>query len=981
MNGKSTALTRLDPSELRIHPAQDVSSAVLFSLERQHIDYLNLQAVPAPQALRPPTPSELFFMHLTQVGHGPDIERSLDLTSLQNILGCFRDGAQSLVFALGSDGVQSRLHLGARRLLDDEVSSGLAFDFVQNLRRAIEGNLPGTRFQDYTASSQDGKNVTCPPGEVFDHITYPLQSYPYLAALTGIPSLRGERQHQFTQSLDRFAQALQGQRYLLLIIAEPIPERQVNEVLLDCLRLNSEVHSWVKTGASLSQATSEAEAKGVATGRVTGGAEGQVKGGSHSSGSSHTPNAAVGGLLGAGLSLMLAPLIGGAAVAVGNMTSSLVTRRSGTVSDNISESESTSLSKTWSDSVTESLNRTVSNTSTSSLSVENLNKTAEYCEKLIDGYIQRLQRAKNLGMWNAGVYFLADDPATFAQGRTQLQALYSGRETYFEPMRTVDLSAPGVRRNIGMVLATFSNPILDLQIPGTGEPLRHPLGKLHRGLSTPLNTEELALLMNLPRREIPGLRLEMVADFGVNPRPLSSQTGIPLGKVVSGGVPLDIPIGLETQDLTRHTFVTGITGGGKTNTCFALLKAVTRRQVPFLVIEPAKGEYRSLLGDPDFPDLRIYTLGDETVSPFRINPFQFVPGMNLITHLDNLKAIFNAAFPMYASMPYMLEEAIVRCYEDCGWDLVHSTNTNVDMADVVANWERGEPDYRYARYLPTLSALMEKIDVVVTSKGYAQEATSNYAAALKARISSLILGSKGRMLNTQRGVPFEELFGSPTVLELRSVGDDDEKCFLMALLLVQLYEYRELQYHWGGQPAGLRHLTVLEESHRLLGRGGTGGSLEVANPRGKAVESFANLLAEIREYGEGFLVVDQTPVKLIPDVIKNTSTKILHRITARDDRDVMGDAMSMTEEQKKMVPRLRVGDAIFHTQDQDKPIWIKIPALKGSRALVSNAAIRAHMERHHEKRAEQERLVEKRRRAEFLGRLADFNERLRQAAS
>ena len=198
------------------------------------------------------------------------------------------------------------------------------------------------------------------------------------------------------------------------------------------------------------------------------------------------------------------------------------------------------------------------------------------------------------------------------------------------------------------------------------------------------------------------------------------------------------------------------------------------------------------------------------------------------------------------------------------------------------------------------------------------------------------------MLNTRRGIPFEDLFGAPTVLELRSVGDDDEKCFLMALLLVQLYEYQEQMYRWNPRQ-GLRHVTVIEESHRLLGSAGPAASMEMANPRGKAVESFANMLAEIREYGEGFLIIDQTPSKLIPDVRKNTSTKILHRLSARDDRDAMGDAMGMTEDQKLMIPRLRVGDAIFYAQDQDKPIWIKVPPVKAGVNPVTDAAVRDRM--------------------------------------
>ncbi len=938
----------------------DVSNSVLFALERRHLDYLDITSLPDARDLDDLDAIDYRFLKLNQIGHGPAVERSLDVLNMQNILGTFRDGSHSFVMALRATGRNTGLYFGARRVNGTRNVRHTAYDFVQNLRRTIEGNLPGTSFERFASA---GNSPICPDDVVASEILEPLADFQNLAALTGIPSLRANREEQFAQSLDRLVQALQGQNYMMLIVAEPLREENVSEVLSNCLRLNSEIHSWVRISTSFSQAISDSLATARATGKVTGEGDSLTQAKNISKGLSKQPTAVAGGLVGAGVGLMLSamPGLGAAAYAISNLASSAITQRGGSISENIGDSTSTSRSRNWSQSVTDSLTESSSKSETASINVEYLNKTAEYCERVLDGYVARLQKAKNLGAWNVGVYFLADDPATFAQGQAQLRSLYSGKETYYEPMRTVNLSHEDVRPRIVNVLSTFSNPQISLSdSQNNNEPLPHPLGKLHSSLSTPLTTEELSLLMNLPRREVPGLKLELVADFGVNPKPLNPADGIRLGNVVSGGTMLDIPVGIDSKDLTRHIFITGITGSGKTNTCFALLKSVARRRIPTLVIEPAKGEYRGLLGDADIRNLRVYTPGDETVAPFRINPFQFVPGMNLITHLDNLKAIFNASFPMYASMPYMLEEAVVQCYEDKGWDLIHSTNSHINMRDVVDNWKRGFADYSYAAYLPTLSDLQRKIDSVVYSKGYAQEASSNFVAALKSRIGSLLLGSKGRMLDVQRGIPFEQLFGplappasakpsalpdaATTVLELRSVGDDDEKCFLMAMLLVQLYEYREQLYRWNNQ-TGLQHLTVLEESHRLLGRAApVGGSSEQANPRGKAVDAFANMLAEIREYGEGFLIIDQTPAKLIPDVVKNTSTKILHRLTARDDRDAMGDAMGMNEEQKQMVPRMRAGDGIFHSQDQDKPVWIKVPLCKGLRKeRVTDDDVRALM--------------------------------------
>jgi hypothetical protein len=914
--------------------ADDISNSIQAALERRHLISLRLTDLPSP-TLQSLLPEDLFLLRLHQIGYGPAMERSLDMLNMQNVLGTFRDGTHNLVVALSADGIRTHLYLGARSRRADGIPGHVSYDFVQSLRRTVEGNFPGTRFAaDSRISAQSHEQ------EHWD-IKNPLATYPYLATLTGIPSLRAERHDQFAQSMDRFAQAMQGQSYLLLTIAEPVSEPDVSLVLARCLQLGTEVHSWTRMGMNFAQAIGDSVNQARARGEVKSEADAKALAQSVAHGISRQPGAIAGGLLGSCVSLGLSSLLGPASLAVGSMTNTLAATLIGYRSRNWTDGETTTRSQTWSESLTESLTEGSSRTDTTSANVEILSKTAEHCGRLIEGYRQRFQSGQNLGMWSVGVYFLARDSVTFAQGQAQLRALYSGRGSYLEPIRTLDLSSPSTRSHMGAVLLTFNNPVLEVS-DSTGQPLYHPLGPLHESLSTPINTEELSLLLNLPRREIPGLTLQMVADFGVNPEPLEPGRGLVLGQVVSGGKTLPIPVGLSQDALTRHTFITGLPGGGKTNTCFALLKSLGAQGIPFLVLEPAKGEYRSLLGDSDIPDLRVYTLGDERVAPFRINPFQFMPGMNLVTHLDNLKAIFNASFPMYAAMPYLLEEALIACYQERGWDLVYSTHRECDMDQVIAHWRSGEPDHSYTAYLPTLGDLMFQIDAVVAIKGYSMEVGQNYTAALKARINSLLLGSKGQMFNTRRGIGFDTLFTHPTVLEMRSIGDDDEKCFLMALLLVQLYEYREMQHRWDTS-SGLRHLTVIEEAHRLLGRTAPGGSLEGANPRGKAVESFANILAEIREYGEGFLVVDQTPAKIIPDVLKNSSTKILHRLTARDDRDAMGDAMGMTEDQRQMVSHLRVGEAVFHTQDQDQPIWVRVEPVKGRRGTVSDDEVRDHM--------------------------------------
>jgi hypothetical protein len=557
-----------------------------------------------------------------------------------------------------------------------------------------------------------------------------------------------------------------------------------------------------------------------------------------------------------------------------------------------------------------------------------LNKTAEFCEEVLDHYIERLQQGKNLGFWNAGIFLLADSANTLYRGQGIIRAVLAGEKTYFEPMRSFDLTQSGSElrtsllqfRNPLMQFPVISSPTLpqqhnNIHLLPAPRPVNHPISGLFQTLATPMNTSELSLVINLPREEIPGVRLSPMTDFGINP---PSTEGFDLGRVMYRGKESEDRFRIPPRSLTKHTFITGITGSGKTNTCLALLRASQEhKRIPFLVIEPAKQEYRSLLADPILgKGMKIFTLGDERISPFRINPFQFARQYPILTHIDLLKAVFNASFPMYASMPYILEEAILDIYTDRGWNLSNSTNRYFDIHDIAQD---------YTSYLPTLLDLYKKIDIVVERKGYAKQLSMDMSAALKARIKSLMIGGKGLMLNCARSYPMDKLFNEPAVMELKYIGDDSEKAFLMALLLINLYEYCETERGYTGD---LQHFTIIEEAHRLLKNVPISANAESANPRGKSVEMFTDILAEIREYGEGFVIVDQVPAKLTPDALKNTNLKILHRIVAEDDRESVGNSMNLSREQKAHIVRLRVGQAIVHNEYLDDAILLQIHPAK-----------------------------------------------------
>jgi DNA helicase HerA-like ATPase len=631
---------------------------------------------------------------------------------------------------------------------------------------------------------------------------------------------------------------------------------------------------------------------------------------------------------------------------------------------------------------------------------EELNKTAEHCEKMTDAYVRRLQRGKNLGFWNVGVYLLTKNKYTQLRAQGLLRACLSGDDTHWEPVRSVRVNPEA----LGQYLVNFNNPLYNLFLYGEetrtveqsvsvghkiaqyasrlgrsvgdllgllqkADPkervrmleeirrcpadypreaidqawaqikdvqLGHPLGPALGGVSTPLNTEELSIIMNVPRQEVQGVTIRPSTSFGVNYTVSDQPDSIRLGRVVHKREPVDtMPYLLPRDLLQKHLFVCGVTGSGKTNTCMGLLRNAC---LPFMVIEPAKTEYRQMFAD--LPNLKVFTLGGETISPFRINPFEFSPGCNLLTHVDHLKSVFNAAFPMYAAMPYILEEAIIGVYQDKGWELATSTNVYLHGPN-----GQGEKDPRFYDFLPTMQDLFEKIDEVVSGKQYAIEQTMNYSAALKARISSLLTGSKGLMLNTRRSTPMETLLGEQVVLELKHIGDDEEKCFLMGLILSAIYEYREGNARPGER---LNHVLLIEEAHRLLRRVPDYVSPEVGNTRGKAVETFSNVISEIRTLGQGVVVVDQIPSKLTQDVIKNTNTKIVHRTLAKDDRDYVGSAMNLTDAQSRELSLLGVGQSVIHREGMDKAFLVQIDRFgQDDPIVVTDQAVRESMQPFH----------------------------------
>ncbi len=410
--------------------------------------------------------------------------------------------------------------------------------------------------------------------------------------------------------------------------------------------------------------------------------------------------------------------------------------------------------------------------------------------------------------------------------------------------------------------------------------------------STLMLPSEAAPFLWLPQTSL-GTKVAPSAEFHAPP---TTEGEILLGESVSLSGTEGQGVRVPKDQLVKHLFITGMTGSGKTTSCFVLLRQLAKLGVPFLVIEPVKSEYRRLL--MVVKDLQVFTPG-ERIAPFRLNIFEPPKGVKVQAHLENLVAVWNSSFASYAPVPYVVERVFAETYRACGWSLEEDT--------------RGRP--------VTFDDVAEQVRRVVRGLGYEPRVTMDVEAAINVRLSSLALGGKRRLFGATRSTPMEEVMSKPTVLELKGIQRDDEKAFVASLVLTNVAGYVQAQ----GASRKLRHFTLIEEAHRLLPKVSTEkGDPEAADPRRVLVEQFGNMLAELRAYGEGLAVVEQIPTKILPDAIKNTATKVVHRLPDLADRRAMAGAMNATKEQAAVFTALNPGEAVVSVEGHPVPARVRV---------------------------------------------------------
>jgi uncharacterized protein len=524
--------------------------------------------------------------------------------------------------------------------------------------------------------------------------------------------------------------------------------------------------------------------------------------------------------------------------------------------------------------------------------------------------LAELDAFREAGLWEVRVLAGA---ATQADAALLAPVLAGSVDLSHHPYRLVTGQAPG--RLAEALQAKAEDPLGEAQAP------------------FPATAGVLAALTGLPRLEVPGLRVVEAGHFD-----LTSETGdaaggdgtgsagaLRLGMILDG---LDRPVGEFTvplPTLNRHALVTGATGAGKSQTVRHLLEELAAAGLPWLVIEPVKSEYPAVAGRLAAPPgaagpagpgpgaaVTVINPADPDAVPFSVNPLAPEPGYPVQAHIDMVRALFLAAFDADEPFPQIMAQALQRVYEQCGWDVV----TGGPVPGAVAG-----------PVIPTLAQLQRAALAVIEEVGYGAQLQADVRGFVDVRLRSLRIGSAGRFFEGGHPGDVAALLDRNVVLAIEDVANDEDKAFLMGTLIIRLVEHLRLRAR-AGQREGLRHVIVIEEAHRLLRAGRQGRA------SAHAVELFASMLAEIRAYGEGLVIAEQIPAKLVPDAVKNTALKVVHRLPARDDRDLVGAAMNLDEDQSRHVVSLPPGVAAVFADGMDRPVRVRVPFGGGREAAV-----------------------------------------------
>ena len=809
---------------------------------------------------------------------------------------------------IDSDGTKTDFYMGIRA--DDKDRT--TFSISQMLKNAIVGQFSGIKIEEYEEIKQI-KNI-------IDSIKFDSISSVSCIANTRDENLKENK--QFVQGLEKLVLSMQGYKYTGIIIANTTTQDQLKAIRRGYEQVYTQLSSFASM--QLNYGTNSSIAENISESNSINNSWTNTQNESYTNGTSETHGVSqsdinsklVNGIASATsmLGAALSPLTNGISLAVGGVIAGglgLLKLTEKSESDSYTTNNSyvhgNSTANTYSKTDTQNKGTTTTEGTNNSITLNLHDKSIEDILLRIDKQLKRMDEFESLGMFQCAGYFMSSDKSTAEMVASTYKSIVGGKDSGIE-ISAVNTWGWGnsdeekeKTRLISEYVKNFMHPVFKY-CGNFGKEIEVMPCSMVSG-------NELAIHMGLPRKSVCGFPVIEHADFGkevVTYDTDSYSKNVNLGKIYNMGNEYPNSVFLDKNSLSMHTFITGSTGSGKSNTIYELVSQLIDSGINFMVIEPAKGEYKNIFGNRK--DVKVLGSNPKISELLKINPFKFPEDIHILEHIDRLIEIFNVCWSMYAAMPAVLKDAVLRSYEICGWDL--STSKNI-----------------YGRELyPTFLDLQSELVSVISNSAYSEEVKSNYMGSLVTRVKSLTNGLNGQIF-TSKEIDNEILFDKNVIVDLSRIGSLETKSLIMGILIMRLSEHRMANSK--GMNIPLKHVTILEEAHNILKRTSKEQNPENPSVSGKSVEMISNAIAEMRTYGEGFVIVDQSPSEVDLSAIRNTNTKIIMRLPDETDRRLAGKSAGLKEEQLDEIVKLPKGVAVVYQNNWVEPVLCKIKKYEG----------------------------------------------------
>lgn len=804
----------------------------------------------------------------------------------------------NIVMIINSNGKEAEIYLGITGA--NEVSS--ARGSAKALCSSLIGNFPGS-LAPYDEIALENTQLE----SLINNCTKDL--YTSVSSVSGVGSPREKEDvanENYIQGMEKLIDTMQGTPFSAVFIANAVTGDQLADIKAEYELLYSKLVPFLKSDLTFSESSAEgiSETLSKSLSKTLTKSKSSALSTGISESRAHTEGRAVThtDTFGANFS------VGNDAVKVGGHYSHSISRTksySDTATFGTTRAQINAIGDAEAKGEIESRaeGKTSTETTGRTLQITYINKTIQNILDQIDEQLERLKESENYGIFATAAYFLAADPMAAKMAAGTYKGLINGNCTHVERANINSWQEEGNVKIIKKYLRKLQHPQFTFNNPNQVTP------------ATVVSGRELAVHLGLPRKSVPGATVIETAAFGRNVQYDRSKGHryIELGNLYHMGREEKLPVKLDLDSMTMHTFITGSTGAGKSNAVYSIIEKIleknksigSEKAIHFMVIEPAKGEYKDKFGH--YRDVNVYGTNDRKMNLLRINPFSFPEDIHVLEHIDRLVEIFNVCWPMYAAMPAVLKDAIERSYINAGWNLTES---------------RCKYEEKFGQCMfPSFIDVLKMVNVVMEESKYSSDSKGDYTGALCTRIKSLTNGIYSRILTSNELSP-EELFDSNVIVDLSRVGSVETKSLIMGLLVMKMQEYRMASHDENN--SCLKHLTVLEEAHNLLKRTSTEQSSDSSNLLGKSVEMLANSIAEMRTYGEGFIIADQAPGLLDMAVIRNTNTKIILRLPDLSDRELVGHAAALNDSQIIELSKLKTGVAAVYQNDWLEPVLCHI---------------------------------------------------------